>query len=172
MIIRNNYALKPKIKNYTVPIGKGPNDWGIDIDPDYWKHFKDGKCVLSLWFSANKPFNKKIQLGVYMREHPWYHIGWIVYPANTTKPMKFELKWNTNEASDDYSAYQFFIRFYKEEHGGMTFNMREAKIEIGDKSTLYILNKNDVKADNQGIFLAGGYSKSCIHSRYTGGALC
>lgn len=156
MIIRDNYALLPETESYTVPTGTGPNDWGVDIDPEYWKHFKDGKCVLSLWFSANKPFNKEIKLGVHMRAHPWYNIGWIVYPANTTKPMKFELKWNINEASDNYSAYQFFIRFYKEEHGGITFSMREDKMEIGDNSTPYIPNKNDVKSENQAIFLAGG----------------
>lgn len=156
MIIRDNYALLPETESYTVPTGTGPNDWGVDIDSEYWKHFKEGKCVLSLWFSTNKPFDKKVTLGVYMRAHPWYKIGSIDYPANTSQLMKFEFKWDTNEAPDNYSANQFFIRFYKEEHGGIMFSMREDKIEIGDDSTPYIPNKNDVEPENKAIFPIGG----------------
>ena len=37
---------------------------------------------------------------------------------------------------------------------------------------VYLPNKNDVKAENQAIFLSGGYSKRFIHSRYTGGGIC
>lgn len=165
MIIRENFALQPMVQNYTVPTGTGPHDWGVDIDPEYWKDFKDGNCVLSLWINPNKAFNKKIILGVFMRAAPWYNMGWIEYPANSVKPMKFEIKWDTSEISSDYKAHQFFIRFNKEEHGGIVFSMMEDKMEIGDDSTPYIPNKNDVKAENQAIFSIGGVrSKRFIQS--------
>lgn len=46
------------------------------------------------------------------------------------------------------------------------------KLEEGDIATQYIPNKNIIKADNQAIFLAGGYFKKCIQDSPKGGALC
>ncbi|EGC83443.1 hypothetical protein [Anaerococcus hydrogenalis] len=39
-------------------------------------------------------------------------------------------------------------------------------------SDIYIPNKNSVKADNQAVFLSGGYFRRFFHSRSRGGALC
>ncbi|MBS5989558.1 hypothetical protein [Anaerococcus hydrogenalis] len=46
------------------------------------------------------------------------------------------------------------------------------KIEEGRKPTPYIPNKNSVKADNQAVFLSGGYSRRFIQDRKRGGAIC
>lgn len=37
---------------------------------------------------------------------------------------------------------------------------------------IVIPNEKDIKADNQAVYPAGGYSKRCIQSRLSGGGLC
>lgn len=67
------------------------------------------------------------------------------------------------------------ICFYPGEAGnsynteGTIYNI---KLVEGDKDDLYSPCKDDLEPSKQAIFLAGGYSKRCIHSRYTGGGLC
>ena len=60
---------------------------------------------------------------------------------------------------------------YLANNGG---DLKEAdlKIEEGDKKTPYIPSKNMLEPSKQAVFVAGGYSKRCIHSKYTGGGLC
>lgn len=64
---------------------------------------------------------------------------------------------------------------------GISASYTEIKLEPGDQMTPYLPHKTNVKDENQDVFLAGGYSKRYIHSRFKsgryrpvkfGGALC
>lgn len=52
---------------------------------------------------------------------------------------------------------------------GVFYNI---KLVEGDQDDYYSPCKDDLDPSKQAIFLAGGYSKRCIQSRCTGGALC
>ena len=93
-----------------------------------------------------------------------YYTGTII-EAGVRKSYTFEYS-----EGKQYSLKAFNDRWGK--HMDVLANFIMIKIEKGDTITPYLPHKSKVKPYNQAIFVAGGYSKRCIHSKSFGGGVC
>ena len=130
-----NYLLNSKtvIADLTNIQPTGSSDVPINISADFWKHddvYKNAKIRFSLYYQSSVAYSTSRTFPVHFRKSPWYKIGDITYPANTTKPIKYEFTFGT--MTSGFDATQIFIRFDNALDNLRVHTIERAHLEVGD----------------------------------------
>ncbi|WP_392461709.1 gp58-like family protein [Streptococcus parasuis] len=130
-----NYLLNSKtvIADLTNVQPTGSSDVPINISADFWKHddvYKNAKIRFSLYYQSSVAYSTSRTFPVHFRKSPWYKIGDITYPANTTKPIKYDFTFGT--MTSGFDATQIFIRFDNALDNLRVHTIERAHLEVGD----------------------------------------
>lgn len=124
--------------------------------------------ILSVYVKGTSAFSMNYNYFMYGEEGN----SSLGYSGETLSPNVWHIVSVPFRHNKSYNFRNIMIGHNYTEVGDMELSFKYPKLEIWEVATPYVLNKNDLEPIKQAVFVAGGYSKRCIQSRFSGGGVC
>ena len=89
------------------------------------------KIKLSFYYQPSVAYSTERRFRVYFRASPWPRIGEVIYPANTTRLIKYTIAMS-NGLPANFTATQIFMRFDGNLDKGRYHNISKVMLEVSD----------------------------------------